>query len=445
MAAYGDNTSLKEVVGDVNQDTSMCLTLGCTFDRKDVGTTNGPSLQCLFCMEWFHLVCVGVDKKHCKASFSCPTCRSMPERISKMAADVSNIRNTCSKQLQAALKESKEKDLEIERLLKENQRLHIQVAEMDAKLSAVTWAGYRNSSSKDLIAGDSTIRDLDGNKLSHTAVHCHRGAKIKDIMNDLDGFKTQAPYNDITLVVGTNDVASQPAQEMDSVLDQYRLLLEKASSMAQKVTVSSVLPRLDETKDRVDLLNAGLVALCREMPQVTYINNDTSFKLQDGEVNDGYLIANGPHVTRSGTNRLAKNLQLKVKQNTKDVTKPTNSSNNTQTTKGPQQRNTRPRSMQMKRTPGNQWRHQRYDNNHHQRYDNNQHRRSGHAEWRKSDYNNHNQANMDYLDHLDYKGRCFFCYEEGHDKHSCRHRAPVECRTCFSLGHKAKHCHGNYH
>ncbi len=100
---------------------------------------------------------------------------------------------------------------------------------------------------------------------------------------------------------------------MDGVIEKYKLLLEKAAGMAEKVTLSSILPRKDKATEKVDILNAGLVTLCDDLPQVEYINNDPLFKLQDGEINDGYLIGDGPHLTKSGTNKLARTLKLKPK------------------------------------------------------------------------------------------------------------------------------------
>ena len=43
------------------------------------------------------------------------------------------------------------------------------------------------------------------------------------------------------------------------------------------------------------------------------MDNTPSFKLGDGSVNDGYLFADGVHITRSAMNKLAMNLKLQVK------------------------------------------------------------------------------------------------------------------------------------
>ena len=44
-------------------------------------------------------------------------------------------------------------------------------------------------------------------------------------------------------------------------------------------------------------LNAGLKVRCEELG-IDFIDNDPSFHLQDSSLNDGFLLANGIHLTR---------------------------------------------------------------------------------------------------------------------------------------------------
>ena len=46
---------------------------------------------------------------------------------------------------------------------------------------------------------------------------------------------------------------------------------------------------------------------------VSFINNVRSFYLQDGTVNDGYLLPDGVHLTKPATNKLVANLKLQLK------------------------------------------------------------------------------------------------------------------------------------
>ena len=78
--------------------------------------------------------------------------------------------------------------------------------------------------------------------------------------------------------------------------------------------MATVCPRLKSqlTTERIDCLNAGLQVLCAE-EGCAIINNDDTFKLSNGDINDAYLLKDNTHLTYAGTNRLAKNLGLQPK------------------------------------------------------------------------------------------------------------------------------------
>ncbi len=39
---------------------------------------------------------------------------------------------------------------------------------------------------------------------------------------------------------------------------------------------------------------------------------------------------------------------------------------------------------------------------------------------------------------------CYNCGEGNHNKDSCWYHAPLQCRSCFRMGHKMKHCSASY-
>ena len=64
---------------------------GCKFNRLDVGDKKGPSLQCLWCMEWYHIECVNVKKEHQHCSFSCLNCRVLPDQMRKVPGQITEL------------------------------------------------------------------------------------------------------------------------------------------------------------------------------------------------------------------------------------------------------------------------------------------------------------------------------------------------------------------
>ena len=258
------NGHSQDKTNDHNKDDDglTCLSEGCKFEQKDVGTRKGPSLQCIFCMKWYHLICVGASTEHLNASFSFPSCCTLSKQIAKLQTEVSNIQATYNHQItsleKALSKKEKallDRDNECKRLNEENTERCVQIAKLNTKINCKAWQVHRKDKDN-LLTGDSVIRDMDEKKLVNTKIHHHRGAKVNDIINDLDKLADEGPYINITLTVGTNDIADQTAY-MDGILDKYKTLLYKATDMAQKVTVSSILPHKEEAMEKVGLLMQG--------------------------------------------------------------------------------------------------------------------------------------------------------------------------------------------
>ena len=101
-------------------------------------------------------------------------------------------------------------------------------------------------------------------------------------------------------------------------------MVAEAKRFSADINVATVLPWISDTEnvtERIDALNAGIVSMCHT-DGYTLNNNDTFFKLTNGEINDRYFMSDGTHLTKAGTNRLAKCLKLEIRANAKkDITK----------------------------------------------------------------------------------------------------------------------------
>ena len=159
------------------------------------------------------------------------------------------------------------------------------------------------------------------------------------------------------------------------------------------VTLCSIPPRQDNLKyqENVDLANGCLMSLAAKN-NVRFLNNDRSFKLADGTVNDGYLLRDGLHLSYQGSRRLALNMDLKIKVNAKgDVTR----------------------------------RHKRRQNRQEKPVEEDD-------EWQvRSKRRKSNDR---------HRGPCRNCGEQNHASNNCRYGQPIACHTCGRLGHKASLC-----
>lgn len=155
---------------------------------------------------------------------------------------------------------------------------------------------------------------------------------------------------------------------------------------------------------------------------VSFINNDTNFKLSDGTPNDGYLRSDGIRLTFKGTNRLAKNIGLRTDPDIKND------------------------NVVGSCTPRHAIR---------KTHDNNKHNTSGlpntgETDWmtvenRRKDRNRNRQVeyNQDSSRDRTYHsriGQCWNCGESNHISRNCRHDQKLTCRNFLGFGHKAKHC-----
>ena len=143
--------------------------------------------------------------------------------------------------------------------------------------------------------GSSVIRNIDATKLVKTQCISISGDKITDIRKKNLEFHTTNKLARAIIVVDGNDCDDQSnQQDASELLTRYKDLILSTKEVAATVTVSSICPqkRSPEVTKHISALNAGLRVLCDDMG-TTLVNNNPSFHLQDGTLNDGYLLHDG--------------------------------------------------------------------------------------------------------------------------------------------------------
>jgi hypothetical protein len=211
---------------------------------------------------------------------------------------------------------------------------------------------------------------------------------------------------EITLVVGDNDCDTTTAKTAKDITEEYTKLIDAAKTKAEQVTVSSICPRMTSktTQDNISAVNAGLNVICSDK-NITFKDNSAFFFLGDGSINDGYLLNDGVHITRPAVNKLAQNLNLRVKDKAKGACKDSNRQ--------------RPDNAASRRETSR--------NHHRQRDTTDADRQTTHT---RPDQRRRPNDSI----------KCFYCGETGHVKDKCRHGQQVQCNSCGQYGHKAKFC-----
>ncbi len=230
--------------------------------------------------------------------------------------------------------------------------------------------------------------DVDENKLEETKVISKNGGYVKDTLEIIERLPDN--YPSITIVTGGNDCDSRADTTAEQITEEYGHVIRAAKQKASKVSVASICPRTNSeaAQEKIDSVNAGIRVLCGDIDNVSYVDTTTSFRLGDGAINDGYLHADGVHLTRNGVNKLSQKLVLKAKNQSEGVFRDPRRSGTTRMGQGQ----------------------------------------------RRGDRQNGDPTRG-------IQPRCFFCYETGHITENCRHGGKLECRRCKRMGHKAKFCH----
>ena len=176
--------------------------------------------------------------------------------------------------------------------------------------------------------------------------------------------------------------------------------LEKAN----KVNLSTICPRprSADTQKKIDTVNEGLVTICESKPNATLIDSTRSFYTGDGDINDGFILRDGVHITNSAMNHLAKKWKLEMRDPAKGVCsrfQPTNLDH-----RAPPHRNN------GRQQQGRQYSHM-------------------------NNYNRHHHSTNDQS--------CYNCGEANHLRNRCAFSAPIRCYQCGGRGHKARNCGGS--
>ena len=83
------------------------------------------------------------------------------------------------------------------------------------------------------------------------------------------------------------------------------------------VTISSncqcISSNKEELQNKIDSVNAGLVASCNDKEGVTFSDSTPSFSLIDGSNKGGYFMPNGVHITGAALNKMPVKLNLQIK------------------------------------------------------------------------------------------------------------------------------------
>ena len=388
----------------------------CKYKGKECDDAGGM-VHCYMCSRWYHERCVNYDSLLMKASlFSCQSCSRMPAMtfailsslipLSKDNRSMKSDMKSMSKDLKNISKQLAEANKEISNLKKENMDLREKISKQQTLSQAQTWSKFREQGSKNLLIGDDTIQKVVPKNLVRTDVKLFKNGSFKDVRNELSSrleANQVTTYDEIFISVGSQDC--KMSTSLEDCLQEARSIAECSKSLAEKVTVWS-----------------GLLSICSEI-NVLFLNNDNTFYLSNGNVNEGYMSNDGKTLNVYGTNRLCKNHKLPLKHNLSDVIqRPLKPQSNRA-----HQEACLPSYLSQAHVPSYM-------------YQRPLQRPVPLISLKWNGSPNKNPYPVPQGDTRGHNHRCHFCSEPGHTKEVCRHGKPLQCQRCLRYGHKSKFC-----
>ena len=382
---------------------------GVCLENCDLTDKRLATVTCLLCTHTFHKKCINDQ-----SVYVCGDCKQIRVHVTEMNGKMDQLLNLVKSQ-QAT----------IETLIKENK----------AKAPPLP----------DCLAGTSIVSDIDPDALINTDILCLRGAELPRLTEKYR--QSNKKYNITNIQAGGNDCCSRTDQKpMNEIVDNFKDLITSAKNKSEDVIVGSVLPRgniTPEETERIDTLNANLVTLCTDL-DVTFVDNDSYFKFQDGSLNDGYFINDKVHLNPAGSNKLVTRHQLQVKPHRKNnATKPKPTVDNPRGSSNPQP-TPRRSTVSPPKSQSRHFQHSFAGNTSSYPTMNEwstQRPNSGYA--RRDAFNTPSTPRPSVSAYTRNPKACDYCQEVNHTKRVCRHwlnnRPPPTCHTCGDTGHKAKH------
>ena len=327
------------------------------------------------------------------------------------------------------------KDRECAEFMKTIHDLRAENAKLTTQLSESKWKAFRNSGeSKTLLLGSSIIRDIDHQKLKQTDVRSISGAKVSNLLSEVEKLQTNH-YDKIVVVGGGNDCAD--SSDTITTVNKFKELIV-AAKKANSVTIASICSRQapdnQGVQDVIDTVNAGVQGICADMEctycdtntgvqglcadmACTYCDTNDILQLSDGSINQGYYLDHSIHLTYKGQNKIAQKLELQAVQ--KDAP---HSVTRAQKAQQKSQRSSRGQTASQR------------SNVRATVYTHSDNRNSEHAKrpTARDISSTHRRASG-----------CDYCAEPNHATERCYHQAPVKCNTCGYSGHTSKYCESN--
>ena len=327
-----------------------------------VQESHGDPVRCCICMQWLN---ASDEEVYGGTIWTCQLCRTMPNEIREMRKELAAFQQNNMDLVSSLVAQIAENDT----LRKENAELK--------KIINTHPCPDPPSNDNHLVVTDATL-NINAQSTTKCEVKAKKNVSLADCKKILAEC-SKSQFGKVTIAVGSADCAgTKPIDDLSNDIKQL-VLQAKTISNGGSVQFSSVVPCLNSqhTQGRIEQLNSAIEDICKTLG-ATYISNDPSFRLGDGDINEGFYEADRTSLNQAGTSKLLRNLHLEHLL----INRPTSADNWLKVSRRKAVKATGP----AKRAP------------------------------------------------------CWNCGESNHTSNICRHKKRLTCTKCSKQGHKSSKC-----
>ena len=246
-----------------------------------------PTLRCCTCMQWHHFVCVNEDPDT-GGLWNCFKCRKVLssvlnclENLDKVNNEMGSIKNSLQGVTEELISLKKINVELLDQLSKKQQQCERVLLENASLKAQLNKAKNESNVGATLLIRNSLVRNMAPTPGSNLQVKCLGGAKLSDIQEHLS--KETSHYGKITIQAGINDCRNNETTPEETV-NKYQDVIQEAGKHCEHVTISSIIPctKSKLVAEKKDTTNIFLAHACSETSNVSYIDNNGTFKLADG-------------------------------------------------------------------------------------------------------------------------------------------------------------------
>ena len=304
-----------------------CRGPDCLFKKEKDGR---DQVRCSICVIWHHIDCVNVDKDEMHAIWTCFECRGLSKQVKSLEIELKEMKqnqktlidmlSNATKLFENECKLRAKAEEELKGIRTQLAELPQQIAKQHTELCQQMTDQFKVNQTtpplapppgfaplvpsappmQSLLIGTSLLRNVDQNKLDNWNVIAKSGASVDQLHREINGLAENKHYNEMVIVGGSIDLESKNVQD---IVSDYQAMAVTASTKADKIKISSVLPRTDkELGEKTKTLNDELKSMC-ERDGHSFIDNDPVFHLMNGKTNEALLV-DGLHLSKHGVDSL---------------------------------------------------------------------------------------------------------------------------------------------